>query len=270
MTRPRGPAALLESGSMLPQTRAGGEGRILVVDDEPVVLDVLRNLLVKAGFDVDAATDAATARVLLETGAGWDAVLLDVMLPDADGLQVLRWIRERQPDLAVVMITAFGTVENAVAAMKLGAFHYLTKPFKNDEVRALVGQAVQTTRLRLENKDLRRALEERYRFERLVGKSRAMQEVYRFVVQVASSRATESGATPARSNASASALTSVEGSLDERLTSSATLYVSARRTSSPSAPALPRNPPAVVPSDRLTASVNWSCGGSKVMKALRR
>jgi len=90
----------------------------------------------------------------------------------------------------VLLITAFGTVENAVAAMKLGAFHYVTKPFKNDEVRLLVGQAVRTTRLRSENRDLKRALESRYRYEKIVGKSRAMQEVYRFIDQVAGSRAT--------------------------------------------------------------------------------
>ena len=88
------------------------------------------------------------------------------------------------------MITAYGTVENAVAAMKAGAFHYVTKPFKNDEVRHLVAQAVQTTRLRRENKDLRKALEERNRFEKIVGKSRPMQEVYRFIEQVAPSRST--------------------------------------------------------------------------------
>ncbi len=175
---------------MLPHAREISEGRVLVVDDEPVVLDVLRNLLDKEGYAVDAAADAATGRAFLESEGSWDAVLLDLMLPDADGLQVLRWIRERQPERAVVMITAFGTVENAVAAMKLGAFHYVTKPFKNDEVRALVRQAVQTTRLRLENKDLKKALEERFRFEKLVGKSRAIQEVYRFVEQVAESRAT--------------------------------------------------------------------------------
>jgi DNA-binding NtrC family response regulator len=175
---------------MLPETRTAPRGRILVVDDEPVVVDVLRNLLTKDGWAVDAAADAATCRALLESDASWEAVLLDFMLPDADGLQVLRWVRERQPDLAVVMITAFGTVETAVAAMKLGAFHYVTKPFKNEEVRALVGQAAQTTRLRIENKDLKKALEERFRFEKLVGKSRAMQEVYRFIEQVAGSRAT--------------------------------------------------------------------------------
>ncbi len=165
-------------------------GRILVVDDEPVVGDVLKALLATEGHHVEIAPDAASGRSQLEDGGPWDALLLDVMLPDADGLDVLRWVRERVPDLAVFMITAFGTVENAVAAMKLGAFHYLTKPFKNDEVRLLVAKAVQTTRLRVENKDLKRALEQRFRFERIVGKSHAMQELYRFIEQVAPSRST--------------------------------------------------------------------------------
>jgi DNA-binding NtrC family response regulator len=165
-------------------------GRILIVDDEPVVADVLGTLLRKEGHDVMTAADAVRGRALLESGGPWDAILLDVMLPDADGLDVLRWIRSRDSDVAVLMITAFGTVENAVTAMKLGAFHYLTKPFKNEEVRLLVAQAIRTTRLRNENKDLKRALEQRYRYEKLVGKSRAMQEVYRFIDQVAQSRAT--------------------------------------------------------------------------------
>jgi DNA-binding NtrC family response regulator len=165
-------------------------GRILIVDDEPVVADVLGTLLRKEGHEVVAAADAATGRGLLESGGSWDTVLLDVMLPDADGLDVLRWIRERDADVAVLMITAFGTVENAVAAMKLGAFHYLTKPFKNEEVRLLTAQAVRTTRLRSENKNLKRELQSRHRYEKIVGKSRAMQEVYRFIDQVAQSRAT--------------------------------------------------------------------------------
>src|SRR6185295_9429775 len=175
----------MEPGAAIPDG-----GRMLVIDDEAVVADVLRGLLRKEGHHVEVASDAASARSLLETDAAWDAVLLDVMLPDADGLHVLRWVREREQALAVVMITAFGSVENAVAAMKLGAFHYLTKPFKNDEVRHLVAQAVLTTRLRVENQDLRKALEERYRFEKIVGKSRPMQEVYRFIEQVAPSRST--------------------------------------------------------------------------------
>ena len=166
------------------------EESILVIDDEPVVADVLRRLLGKEGYRIEVAPDAAAARVLLESDVPWGAALLDVMLPDADGLTVLRWIREHRPEIAVVMITAFGSVENAVAAMRLGALHYLPKPFKNDEVRLLVAQAVHTTRLRTENQDLRRALEQRHRFEKIIGKSRPMQEVYRFIEQVAPSRST--------------------------------------------------------------------------------
>jgi len=163
---------------------------ILVIDDEPVVADVLRRLLGKEGYHIEVASDAAAARAALESDVVWAAALLDVMLPDSDGLTVLRWIRERRPELAVVMITAFGSVENAVAAMKLGALHYLPKPFKNEEVKLLVAQAVHTTHLRTENQDLRRALEQRHRFEKIIGKSRPMQEVYRFIEQVAPSRST--------------------------------------------------------------------------------
>jgi len=166
-----------------------GRARVLVVDDEPVVVDVLRDVLGRDGHEVEVAPDGVTGRGLLAR-ARWDALLLDVMLPDVDGLEMLSWVREHDPDLAVVVITAFGTVEHAVLAMKSGAFHYVTKPFRNDEVRHLVNRAIQTTRLRLENKNLRRALEERSRFERIVGRSRPMQEIYRFIEQVAPSRST--------------------------------------------------------------------------------
>jgi len=172
-----------------PNADPADAGRVLVIDDEPVVVDVLRRLLVKQGYEIQVAGDAAAGRQSLE-GQTWDVVLLDVMLPDADGMQLLRWIRERHPNLAVVMITAFATVESAVHAMKSGAFHYVTKPFNNDEVRHLVARAVQTSRLRRENMNLRRALEERFRFEKIIGKSRPMQEVYRFIEQVAPSRST--------------------------------------------------------------------------------
>lgn len=164
--------------------------RVLIIDDEPVVTEVLGTLLRREGYVVAAAADASDGRAQIEREGPWDAVLLDVMLPDADGLDVLRWIRTHDADTAVLVITAFGTVEHAVTAMKAGAFHYVTKPFTNDEVRHLVAQAVRTTRLRAENRDLKRALESRHRYEKIVGKSRAMQEVYRFIDQVAGSRAT--------------------------------------------------------------------------------
>jgi two-component system response regulator PilR (NtrC family) len=165
-------------------------GRILVIDDEPVVVDVLRQVLARKGYVVESGGDAAACRARIESGEPWDLILLDVMLPDMHGIEVLKWVRARRPDLAVMMITAHGTVESAVEAMRAGAAHYLTKPFKNEEVRLLVAQAVQTTRLRRENRDLRQALDERIRFEKIVGKSRAMQEIYRFIEQVAPSRST--------------------------------------------------------------------------------
>ena len=164
--------------------------RVLVIDDEPVVVDVLRSVLGVEGHHVEAGADAACCRRLVEADAAWDLLLLDVMLPDADGIEVLEWVRSKRPELAVVMITAHGTIENAVRAMRSGAFHYVTKPFRNEEVRMIVAQAVQTTRLRRENQSLRELLDEEHRFEHIVGRSRSMQEVYRFIDQVAASRAT--------------------------------------------------------------------------------
>ncbi len=167
-----------------------GVGRVLVVDDEPVVVDVLRNVLGKQGYQVEVVGDAASFRDVIADEGEFDLLLLDLMLPDANGMQVLQWVREHRPELAVVMITAHGTIETAVEAMKSGAFHYVTKPFKNDEVRLIVSQAVQTTRLRRENRNLKQALEDRQRFEKIVGRSRAMQELYRLIEQVANSRST--------------------------------------------------------------------------------
>jgi DNA-binding NtrC family response regulator len=165
-------------------------GRLLLIDDEPVVLDVLHSVLGPQGYEIESAGDAASGRQRIDSGIDWDALLLDVMLPDGDGMDLLRWIRERRPELSVVMITAHGTIQSAVAAMKAGAFHYLTKPFNNEDARLIVGHAVQTTRLRRENRALRDALDDEYRFEKIVGKSRAMHEVYRFIEQVAPSRST--------------------------------------------------------------------------------
>ncbi len=163
---------------------------ILVVDDEEVVLDVLSTLLGRrVGHQVHLARDKAEAIRALSSNP-IDVVLLDLFLPDGDGIEILRWIKSDDPDRAVIMMTAHGSVETAVEAMKAGAFHYLTKPFQNDEVVLLVETALTQRRLRLENAGLRRALDERRRFGRLVGRSRAMQEVYRLIQQVAPARTT--------------------------------------------------------------------------------
>src|SRR5206468_774412 len=123
-------------------------------------------------------------------GRPFDVILLDLMLPGLGGMEALERIRARSPDQTVVMMTAFASVESAVEAMKIGAFHYLTKPFKNDEVLLLVEKALERRQLVDENRRLKRVLLDRHSFERLVGKSRPMREIFRLIDQVAPSRST--------------------------------------------------------------------------------
>jgi two-component system response regulator PilR (NtrC family) len=163
---------------------------ILVVDDEDVVRDVLGTLLARrGGYRVHVARDAQEAQSVLAREP-IDLVLLDLFLPGIDGLELLRQIKSDDPTREVIMMTAHGSVETAVEAMKSGAFHYLSKPFQNDEVILLVETSLTQRRLRLENAGLRRALIERNTFGRLIGRSRAMQAVYRLIEQIAGSRAT--------------------------------------------------------------------------------
>lgn len=164
--------------------------RVLVVDDEEVVLDVLTTVLGRrAGFDVKVAQDDAEARRIVASHP-IDLVLLDLFLAGHDGLDLLRWLRADDADRPVIMMTAHGSIETAVEAMKAGAFHYLTKPFQNDEVILLAEAALTQRRLRLENAELRRALTDRPRFGRLTGRGQAMQEVFRLIQQVAPARTT--------------------------------------------------------------------------------
>jgi len=169
--------------------RSMPEGRILVVDDEEIVQDVLLTLLQKRGYEAVGARSGEEGLEKLARGE-FDVVLLDLMLPGLDGMATLRRIREESPEQTVVMMTAFGSVETAVEAMKIGAFHYLTKPFKNDEVLLLIGKAIERRRLVDENRRLKLALSQRYRYGRLIGKSHLMQQVFSMVEQIAPSRST--------------------------------------------------------------------------------
>ena len=168
---------------------AADRAAVLVVDDEGIVQEVLSALLSRRGYEVVTAGSGEEALEAL-TLRPYDVVLLDLMLPAVDGLETLRRIRERDAEQTVIMMTAFGSVESAVEAMRMGAFHYLTKPFKNDEVLLLVAKAIERRRLLEENRRLKKILHERHRFERLVGKSRVMQETFRLIEQVAPSRST--------------------------------------------------------------------------------
>ena len=166
-----------------------GEARVLLVDDEEVMQDVLAKLFGGEGF---LATIAATGEEALArlNEQEFDLVLLDLMLPGVSGMEVLDQIRAKDPDLPVVMVTAYATVENAIEAMKRGAFDYVVKPFRNDELALLAGRAIGARRLQLENRSLRRELGRKYSFANILGASEKMQRVFDVLAQAAPSRST--------------------------------------------------------------------------------
>src|SRR5450631_1308895 len=136
---------------------------ILVIDDESEIREGLEMLLESEGYAVSSAENAAAGLTILEERPV-DLVLLDVSLPDQNGLELLREIRRRDPQLPVVMITAFGSIEMARAAFKGGAHDYITKPWSNDELISQISIAIEGRRLREENLHLKRALKQRYNF----------------------------------------------------------------------------------------------------------
>jgi DNA-binding NtrC family response regulator len=132
--------------------------RLLVVDDERIALDNLRHVLAKAGYEVSATTSGARALEMLDEEA-FDAVLTDLRMEKVDGLEILRHCRSRGLDAEVIVITGYASAESAVAAMREGAFYYIAKPFRLDEVRKVVAEAVEKTRLKRENRELRERVE---------------------------------------------------------------------------------------------------------------
>src|SRR5207247_5001015 len=141
------------------------------------------------GYVIDSVPDAESGLKALDSGER-DLIILDLMLPGIGGFETLKEIKRRDPDQVVVMITAYGSVETAVQAMRMGAHDYLTKPFKNEDVLRILRNGLRHRRLLSENRSLRRALQGHARFGELVGKSKAMQDLYRMIEQVAPSRST--------------------------------------------------------------------------------
>ena len=129
--------------------------KLLIVDDERVALKNLEHVMKKEGYGVTATQSGQNALKLLEEQQ-FDVVLTDLRMEKVDGLQVLKKCRELHPDSEVIMITGFATLDSAVEAMKQGAFYYIAKPFRLDEVRKVVAEALEKVRLRRENEDLRR------------------------------------------------------------------------------------------------------------------
>ena len=164
------------------------KGRILVVDDEVNARTALVELLRDEGYAVESAGDGFKAVGKLADFAP-DLVLTDLKMPGMDGIELLRKIREQDPEIAVIVMTAFGAVETAVGAMRAGARDYLTKPVNVTELSLVIAREMEQRRIRAEAGLLRARLAERYRFENIVGSSAPMQEVFKTVAQVANSRA---------------------------------------------------------------------------------
>ncbi len=159
---------------------------ILVVDDEEVLQDVLTALVRQEGHHpicCASGQEALTALAQEEI----DLVLLDLMLPDMNGKEVMRRIRQSDPDQVVVVITAYSSIEGAIDAMREGAFHYLPKPFKNEEVRLTIRQGLERRRLTAENRDLKEQLRERHGFDGIIGKSRSIRQVFDLIRKAAPS-----------------------------------------------------------------------------------
>jgi two-component system response regulator PilR (NtrC family) len=160
---------------------------ILIVDDEEVLQDVLTVLIRKEGHNTLSAYSGEEAIEILEREEV-DLVLLDLMLPGMHGMQVLHEIRRRQPDQVVVVITAFSSIESAIEAMREGAFHYIPKPFKNEEVLLTLRKGLEQRRLATENRSLREQLRQRFGFDNIIGKSKPMQQVYDLIKLAAPSK----------------------------------------------------------------------------------
>ena len=153
---------------------------ILIIDDEEVLQDVLTSLLEGEGFETRSARTGAEALAMLEQEE-IDLVLLDLMLPDTSGLDVLKRIRADDPDQQVIVITAYSSIESAIEAMREGAFHYIPKPFKNEEVLLTVRKALEQRQLAAENRTLREQLRQVYAFDNIIGKSKPMRKVFELI-----------------------------------------------------------------------------------------
>ena len=174
------------------------KARILIAEDEKTQRDLLEGFLKKEGFLVEAVANGRQAIEKIERDF-FDIAFLDYKMPELDGLQTLREIRKRFPDLPVVMMTAYGTVETAVASMKEGALDYLTKPIDLEELLLIIQKVLERSTLIRENKDLKTRLQERYTFQNIIYGSPKMEEVMGLIARVAPSQATvlirgESGA----------------------------------------------------------------------------
>jgi DNA-binding NtrC family response regulator len=171
------------------QPLPSSKGRILIVDDEEAIRESLETLLEIEGYSIELAVNATEGLKKME-GSNYDLVLLDLMMPDRSGMEVLHDVRQRDQETPIILLTAYGSIEVAVNALKAGASDYFSKPWDNEKLLVEIGNMIAKGRLQRENTQLKRALKQRYSFPNIVGKSDRMLKVLDLVTQVAPSRAT--------------------------------------------------------------------------------
>lgn len=162
---------------------------ILVVDDDPKILEVMADVLRQAGYDVDEAKDGKKAIKCIDAGC-YDLVFTDLNLPKLDGMKVLRHVLDESPDTMCIILTGFGTIKGSVEAIKMGAFDYISKPVKSDELVMVVEKALKYRRLERENILLKQQLRKKYQFENFIGDSKPIQKVFELIEKVADTDST--------------------------------------------------------------------------------
>jgi len=163
--------------------------RVLVIDDEENIRFMLQLTLEDEGYEVELAGNGLEGLEKIQQNQ-FDFVICDIKMPNLSGLEVLSSIIESSPNIPVIMISAYGSVDKAIEAMKLGAYDYVMKPFKQDEILLTLKKAEERERLRLENQILRQEVQQKYRFENIIGKSAPMQEIFRKIEKITNYKTT--------------------------------------------------------------------------------
>jgi DNA-binding NtrC family response regulator len=162
---------------------------IHIIDDEPIIHEVLGDLLTSEGYEVERSSNGEDA-LKKHAHQTFDLVLLDLLMPGLDGMTVLKRLKEIDPSAVVSIITAYASVKSAIEAMKIGAFDYIQKPFKHDELLLMVKRAINHKKLKEENVRLKEQLQRKFSFENIIGKSKVMQDVFEFIKASAPARST--------------------------------------------------------------------------------
>jgi DNA-binding NtrC family response regulator len=163
--------------------------RILIIDDSEDICAHLAEYLGAEGFEVETSTDGAAGISLLESNF-FDIVLTDLKMPGVDGMEILRYLKEHAPDSICIILTGYGTIRNSVEAIKAGAFDYLTKPVKLDEILIAVQRALEHRDLKRENINLRNQLKKKYQFENIIGDNEKIQKIFETIEKVADTDST--------------------------------------------------------------------------------